>query len=65
MIIDKATSMIVEEIQMAVIFIDFHAAVNCIQHTRISPGPTLPSAIIPNTEDIHKQNIQLKYCWVL
>jgi ribonuclease HI len=61
MIRDKAVGMIVEGIQKAVIFTDSQAALNRIQHNGIGPGQTWASAIIRNTEDIRKQNIQLEY----
>jgi ribonuclease HI len=61
---DEGAIMIGEGIQKISIFTDSQAALNRIQDNGIGPGQTWASAIIRNTDEIRRQNIQGEVRWV-
>jgi ribonuclease HI len=61
---DEGAIMIGDGIQKISIFTDSQAALNRIQHNGIGPGHTWASAIIRNTDEIRRQNIQVGFRWV-
>jgi hypothetical protein len=62
---DEGAVVMGEGIQKISIFTDSQAALNRNQNNGIGPGQTWASAIIRNTEEIRRQNIQVEFRWVV